>query len=275
MSAAILSPNETVLVDVRDAVCWISFNRPKSLNAISPELVSALDHVITSVKGRDDIRCVVLQGAGDHFMAGGDVKSFKVMLETEPDVTARRHEFERLLHDVHEVIFKMRNLPQPIVALVNGAVAGAGVSLVLACDLVVAAESAFFTLAYCHLGVSPDGGSTYHLPRMVGMKRAFQIALLGDRFDAETAEKWGLINWVFAADVFEAEAGKIISRLANGPTHAHGHAKALLNASLSNAIEVQLDKEITGFVDCTTTSDFDEGVTAFVEKRKPNFTGRS
>ena len=275
MSAVISSPNETVLVDVRDAVCWISFNRPKSLNAISPELVTALDHIISAIKDRDDIRCVVLQGAGDHFMAGGDVKSFKVMLDSEPDVTARRHEFERLLHNVHEVIFKMRNLSQPIVALVNGAVAGAGVSLMLACDLVIAADNAFFTLAYCHLGVSPDGGSTYHLPRMVGMKRAFQIALLGDRFDAETAEKWGLINWVFAASDVQAEAGKIIERLANGPTYAHGHAKSLLNASLSNSIDVQLDKEITGFVNCTTTADFDEGVSAFVEKRKPKFTGRS
>lgn len=275
MPETITSPNDTVLVDVRDAVCWISFNRPKSLNAINPDLVSALDHIISGVKGRDDIRCVVLQGAGEHFMAGGDVKSFKVMLDTEPDVTARRHEFERLLHNVHDVIFKMRNLPQPIVALVNGAVAGAGVSLMLACDLVIAADSAFFTLAYCHLGVSPDGGSTYHLPRMVGMKRAFQIALLGDRFDAETAEKWGLINWVFTAAELQSEAEKIINRLANGPTHAHGHAKALLNTSLSNSIEAQLDKEIVGFVDCTTTSDFDEGVTAFVDKRKPEFTGRS
>lgn len=275
MSEEITSPNETLLVEEREAVCWVTFNRPKSLNAISPELVTALDHVVTRVKDRPDIRCVVMKGAGDHFMAGGDVKSFKVMLETEPDVTARRHEFERLLHNVHEVILKMRGLPQPIVAVVNGAVAGAGVSLMLACDLVIAADTAFFTLAYCHLGVSPDGGSTYHLPRIVGMKRAFQIALLGDRFDAETAEKWGLVNWVFDANSIDVESEKIIDRLAQGPTHAHGHAKALLNASLSNSIQTQLDKEIGGFVDCTTTPDFEEGVTAFVEKRKPKFTGQS
>ena len=272
--AAITSPSETILVDVRDNVCWISFNRPDSLNALNSELVSALDYIITAVGDQDDIRCVTIQGAGDHFMAGGDIKKFKVMLDTEPDMTARRHEFERLLHNVHEVIFKMRKLRQPIIAIVKGAVAGAGVSLMMACDLVVASEKSFFTLAYCHLGVSPDGGSTYHLPRMVGMKRAFEIALLGNRFDAATAEKWGLINWVFSTEELEAEAYRIVSSLATGPTHAHAHAKALLNASLDNTINTQLDNEITSFVDCTATPDFTEGVAAFIEKRKPKFEGR-
>ncbi len=274
MPNEIISPNECVLVETQNAVCRITFNRPQSLNALSPDLVGALDHIINSVRDRDDIRCLVVQGAGEHFMAGGDVKSFKAMLEDEPDVTARRHEFERLLHAVHEVIFKMRGLRQPVVAVVNGAVAGAGVSLMLACDLVIASENAFFTLAYCHLGVSPDGGSTFHLPRIVGMKRAFEIALLGDRFDAKTAEKWGLVNWVFPADQFDGEADKIISRLADGPTQAHGHAKALLNASFSNSMEQQLANEISCFVDCTSNADFSEGVTAFVEKRKPEFKGR-
>jgi 2-(1,2-epoxy-1,2-dihydrophenyl)acetyl-CoA isomerase len=271
--ATITSPSETVLVDVKDNVCWISFNRPKSMNAINLELLSALDHIITAAGTQDDIRCVAIQGAGDNFMAGGDIKKFKVMLDTEPDVTARRHEFERTLHSVHEVIFKMRKLRQPIIAIVKGAVAGAGVSLMSACDLVVASEKSFFTLAYCHLGVSPDGGSTYHLPRMVGMKRAFEIALLGDRFDAAKAEKWGLINWVFSAEEIDTEANKIVLRLATGPTLAHGHAKALLNKSLNNTINTQLNNEITRFVDCTETSDFTEGVTAFIEKRKAKFKG--
>ncbi len=274
MPAAITSPNETLLVDVQDAVCRISFNRPESLNAINPELVSALNHVLDAVRDHTNIRCVVLQGNGDHFMAGGDVKSFKTMLDTEPDVTARRHNFEQRLHNVHNAVLKMRNLPVPIVAVVQGAVAGAGVSLMLACDLVIAADTAFFTLAYCHLGVSPDGGSTYHLPRSVGMKRASEIALLGNRFDAPTAEKWGLINWVIPADQLEQEAEKIVLRLAAGPTHAHGHAKALLNASTNATIEAQLDNEIAGFVDCTGTDDFTEGVNAFVDKRKPKFEGR-
>jgi 2-(1,2-epoxy-1,2-dihydrophenyl)acetyl-CoA isomerase len=272
--ASITSPNETVLVDVKDNVCWISFNRPDSLNAINHDLLSALDHIITAAGNHNDIRCVVIQGAGDHFMAGGDIKKFKAMLDKEPDVTARRHEFERTLHNVHEIIFKMRKLRQPIIAIVKGAVAGAGVSLMSACDLVVASEESFFTLAYCHLGVSPDGGSTYHLPRIVGMKRAFEIALLGDQFDATTAEKWGLINWVFSAEELDTKAAKIVLRLATGPTKAHGHAKALLNESFNNTITTQLNNEITSFVDCTETSDFTEGVAAFIAKRKATFEGR-
>ena len=115
--AAITSPSETILVDVRDNVCWISFNRPDSLNALNSELVSALDYIITAVGDQDDIRCVTIQGAGDHFMAGGDIKKFKVMLDTEPDMTARRHEFERLLHNVHEVIFKMRKLQEDVMKI--------------------------------------------------------------------------------------------------------------------------------------------------------------
>ena len=271
--AAITSPSETVLVDIEDKVCWISFNRPNSMNAINLELLNALNHIITAVGDQDGIRCVAIQGAGDNFMAGGDIKKFKAMLDTEPDITARRYEFERTLHNVHEVIFKMRKLHQPIIAIVKGAVAGAGVSLMSACDLVAASEKSFFTLAYCHLGVSPDGGSTYHLPRMVGMKRAFEIALLGDRFDAATAEKWGLINWVFSDEDLDTEANKLILRLATGPSQAHGHAKALLNESLNNTINTQLDDEITRFINCTETSDFTEGVTAFIEKREAKFKG--
>jgi 2-(1,2-epoxy-1,2-dihydrophenyl)acetyl-CoA isomerase len=234
------------------------------MNAINHELLNALNHIITAVGDQDGIRCVAIQGAGDNFMAGGDIKKFKAMLDMEPDITTRRHEFERTLHNVHEVIFKMRELHQPIIAIVKGAVAGAGVSLMSACDLVAASEKSFFTLAYCHLGVSPDGGSTYHLPRMVGIKRAFEIALLGDRFDASTAEKWGLINWVFSDKDLDTEANKIVLRLATGPSQAHGHAKALLNESLNNTINTQLNNEITRFVNCTYRCDLTVGVKYFI-----------
>jgi len=273
MSTQLSSPNDTVSVDVRDAVCWITFNRPKSLNAINSELVAALAHITEALKDSGDVRAVVMQGEGDHFMAGGDIKKFKTMLEETSDEAGLNAQFSALLDDVHNVIFNMRALNQPILASVKGAVAGAGVSMMLACDLVLAADDAFFTLAYCHLGVSPDGGSTYHLPRMVGLKRSFEIALLGDRFDAETAERWGLINRVVPAGDLAGETAKLAARLSTGPSHAHAHAKRLLNQSLNTSIETQLGDEITAFADCTATDDFREGVTAFIDKRPANFKG--
>jgi len=273
MSTAISSPNDTVTVKVSDGVCWVRLNRPKSLNAINSELVAALAHITAALKDNTKVRAVVLQGEGDHFMAGGDIKKFEAMLAETSNKAELQSQFSSLIDDVHEVILNMRALDQPILASVKGAVAGAGVSMMLACDLVIAADDAFFTLAYCHLGVSPDGGSTYHLPRMVGLKRAFEIALLGDRFDANTAEHWGLINRVVPATDLANETLSLATRLANGPSHAHAHAKRLLNRSLHNSIETQLDDESVSFADCTTTNDFREGVSAFIGKRPPEFNG--
>ena len=142
----------------------------------------------------------------------------------------------------------------------------------LACDMVLAAEDAFFTLAYCHLGTAPDGGSTYALPRTVGLKRAFEIALLGDRFDARTALDAGLINRVVAQTDLQAETDKLAERLASGPATAYAQTKALLNASLHRSLEDQLQAEKQAFADCAVTEDFAEGVAAFSEKRPPRFT---
>lgn len=269
----IVSPNESVLVDVTDAIARITVNRPAALNAMSDDVVEGLAAVTAAIREDASVRCIVLQGAGDHFMAGGDVKSFKATIDGTPDKDALREHFETLLHDFHEVVLTLRTLPQPVLASIRGAVAGAGVSMALAADMAIASDDALFTLAYCHLGASPDGGSTFALPRSVGMKRAFEIAYLGDRFDAATAEKWGMINRVVPAGDLAAETDALAARLANGPTRAHSHAKALLNASLANTLEEQLKAEVGGFTDCVTGDDFAEGVTAFTEKRKAEFKG--
>lgn len=266
-------PNDAALAEVRDGVAIVTLNRPKSLNAINDAMTEALAAAMSGAAEDKSVRAVVLKSAGDNFMAGGDIKWFKELLDKQPDKSVIRREFEEFIHPVHAVIQTMRGMPKPIIAAVQGACAGFGVSLMSACDLVLAADSAIFTLAYCHIGVSPDGGSTYALPRAVGLKRAFEIALLGDRFGAEEARAAGLINRVVPAAELEAATMKLAARLARGPTHVYGNTKALLNASLNTGLKEQLAAEATSFADCAARHDFHEGITAFVEKRSPSFTG--
>jgi 2-(1,2-epoxy-1,2-dihydrophenyl)acetyl-CoA isomerase len=167
----------------------------------------------------------------------------------------------------------LRRAAKPVLASVHGAVAGAGISLLAAADLALAAADAKFTLAYSRIAASPDGGSTYFLPRLIGVRRALEMALLSDTFDAHTAREIGLVNWVVSAAELAAETEKIAGRLASGPTVAYGETKALVNQSFDNTLERQLEAEAQAFARCARTADLAEGVTAFVEKRKPNFEG--
>jgi 2-(1,2-epoxy-1,2-dihydrophenyl)acetyl-CoA isomerase len=190
------------------------------------------------------------------------------------DPSAVRKEFQLRIHDLHPIMFAMRRMPKPVIASCRGAAAGAGVSMALACDLVIAAEEAFFTLAYCKIGTSPDGSSSFHLPRAVGIKKAMEIALLGDRFSAQEARAAGMINFVVPSAELSSETDALAARLAAGPTHVYGNTKALFYRSLESEFESQLQAEAEYFADCASRADFREGVTAFVEKRSPNFTGQ-
>jgi 2-(1,2-epoxy-1,2-dihydrophenyl)acetyl-CoA isomerase len=272
--SGVTSPNETVLVETHNGICTITLNRPKALNALDLEMVVALSEVVDQAAADAAVRVVVIRGGGEHFMAGGDVKWFKTSIDAEPDKQIIRRQFERFIHEVHVIVTTLRRMRKPVVASTQGAVAGFGVSLVLACDMAIAADNAMFTLAYCHIGTSPDGGSTYALPRTVGTKRAFEIALLGDRFDAAAAREAGLVNRIVPAAALEKETAKLAMRLSVGPTHAYGNTKELLNQSFHNTLEAQLAAEARNFADCATTRDFAEGVTAFAEKRMPQFTGK-
>ena len=204
-------------------------------------------------------------------MAGGDVKAMSGIIDNDPDVI--RNYFINRIHDLHPIMFSMRRMPKPVIASVEGAAAGAGVSIALASDLVIADAEAFFTLAYCHIGTSPDGSGTFHLPRAVGIKKAMEIALLGDRYDALAAKDIGMINFVAKAGTLTEETDKLANRLANGPTHVYGNTKRLLYNSLENQFESQLQLEAEMFADCAKRNDFREGVSAFTEKRKAKFTG--
>lgn len=262
---------DTILVEREGAIATVVLNRPEKLNALTKPMWRRLGAAMTELSADDSLRCVVLRGAGGNFQAGGDVKMFYDMRELAP--AERRRLMERFIHEMHPVVMTLRRMPKPVLASVAGAAAGFGMSLMLACDLVLAADDAFFSLAYCLIGTSPDGSSTYSLPRVVGLKRAMELALLGERIDAATAHGYGLVNRVVPAAELEAETAKLAARLAAGPTRAYAHTKALLNRSLQSSYEDQLQAELERFGDCVTTDDFMEGVSAFVEKRDPQFKG--
>jgi 2-(1,2-epoxy-1,2-dihydrophenyl)acetyl-CoA isomerase len=261
-----------LISEARDGVATLTFNRPAARNALSTDMRAALRDVLHEIEHDPAIRCVVLRGAGEHFMAGGDVKAMSTMIEQPPERI--RAQFVQRIHDLHPIMFALRRMPKPVIASVAGAAAGAGVSMALACDLVIAADDAFFTLAYCHIGTSPDGSASFQLPRAVGIKKAMEIALLGDRIDAATAEAMGMINFVVPAASLGIETERLARRLADGPTHAYGNTKRLLYRSLESEFESQLQLEAELFADCASRADFREGVTAFVAKRKARFTGQ-
>jgi 2-(1,2-epoxy-1,2-dihydrophenyl)acetyl-CoA isomerase len=178
----------------------------------------------------------------------------------------------RIVDGLHPLLVRLRQMPKPVVAAVQGAAAGVGLSLVLASDLAIAAEDAVFASGYIHLGTSPDGGLTATLARAVGLKHAAELMMLGDRFDAPRAVQLGLINRIVPPAALDAEAMALATRLANGPTHAYGRTKALLQATLGDAFEAQLRRETESFAACAATGEFVEGVRAFLEKRRPIFS---
>ena len=258
-------------VSRKDSISTLTMNRPEARNALSEEMREALIEALLDAEADDSVRCVVLRGAGEHFMAGGDVKSMAESIARPP--AQIRRDFLARIHDLHPIMFTMRRMPKPVIASCNGAAAGAGVSMALAADLVIAAEDAYFTLAYCRIGTSPDGSATFHLPRAVGIKKAMEMALLGDGVTAQDAAAMGMINFVVPTPELEKATEDLAARLAAGPTRVYGRTKALLYRSLESEFEAQLQAEAESFADCASRPDFKEGVSAFVSKRKPKFTG--
>jgi 2-(1,2-epoxy-1,2-dihydrophenyl)acetyl-CoA isomerase len=260
-----------VVVERHDGVFEIILNRPEILNAVNRETIAALAAAVAEAAEDRAARAVLLRGAGTHFCAGGDITMFAELIQLAP--AERLTALYRIVDTLHPLLIRMRHMPKPVVAAVQGAAAGFGLSLVLAADLALAAEDTVFTSGYIHLGTSPDGGMTATLPHIVGLKHAAELMLLGDRFDAQRALALGLVNRVVPANALDTEAAALAARLAAGPTHAYGRTKALLQATLGDAFDAQLRRETEAFAACAATEDFAEGVRAFLEKRRPAFTG--
>jgi len=246
----------------------LTLNRPQTLNAWTAEFGSELKSVVEREAADDSVRSVLITGAGRGFSSGADLKAgFDPAEDGMPDI-------RKELHDIyHPVIVGIRRLPKPVVAAVNGPAVGIGCSLALACDLVMAAESAFFGLAFVNVGLMPDGGSTAFVPPAVGKARAFQMALLGERIPAPQALDWGLVNWVCPDDRLMDEANALAGRLAAGPTRSYASAKQALNRFVYGDLDAQLELEAELQHALGRTKDFLEGAAAFVEKRPPAFTG--
>ena len=260
--------NPTVVTSVENGIGTITFNRPDVLNALDDRMMVAFRTAAESFEHDVAVRCVVLEGRGKAFASGGDVSLFADRVAELSEIIVRWG------REMHFAIQALRRMAKPVLASVHGAVAGAGFSVLCAADLALAAQRTRFSLAYANIGASPDGGSTFFLPRLVGMKRAMELTMLPDLFDASTAQQLGLVNWGVPDADREARTQAIAQRLASGPTLAHGEAKRLLNASLSRSMETQMEEELFAFARCTKTVDLAEGLRAFVEKRTPTFSGR-
>ncbi|ATE61282.1 enoyl-CoA hydratase/isomerase family protein [Thauera sinica] len=260
----------TALLDVASGVATLTLNRPGALNALSVEMMQDLSAAARELAGRKDVGVVVVTGAGDHFMAGGDLKDFARHLHLSPE--ARLAAFKAMIVQyINPTVETLQSLGQPVVAKVRGACAGFGLSLMVGCDLAVCADDATFATAYSAIGLPGDGGASYFLPRIVGRRKAAELLLLGERFDAAQALRLGLVNRCVPAAELDAEVGLLAERLASGPRHAYAEIKRLLADSHGNQIESQLQSEAEAFARCGATADFAEGVTAFLEKRRAVF----
>ena len=263
----------TATLDVADGVATLTLNRPEALNALSLEMMEDLAEVTRALKARTDVEVVVVTGAGAHFMAGGDLNDFARQLGQTPQ--ARLATFKAMIeHHINPTVETLQSLHQPVIAKVRGACAGFGLSLMLGCDLVVAADDAVFTTAYAAIGLSADGGMSYFLPRILGRRKALELLMLSDRFKADEALQLGLVSRVVPADELDASVDTLVARLKAGPRHSYGEFKRLVNSSFDNQIEAQLQSEAEAFARCSATGDFAEGVTAFLDKRKPGFKGK-
>lgn len=257
------------LYRVEESIGWITFDRPEAGNPIDLAFAVRLGDALRTAEEDPQVRCVVMQGSGKHFCVGGDVKYFAESLNLRG--AARKRVYEDILMHTIPAFRRIATMPKPVIASVHGAVAGAGVSLVGACDLAVAANDAFFSMAFTKIGGTPDSGASYVIAQLASPKKAAELIMLGDRFDAAKALELELVNWVCAPDERAARTLQLARRLADCPTSALGRSKALLHSARHNSLDTQLQAEAASFIAGSTGAEFEEGIRSFLEKRSPAY----
>jgi 2-(1,2-epoxy-1,2-dihydrophenyl)acetyl-CoA isomerase len=259
---------KTLLFDVRDNVANLTLNRPDAANSINENMGKDLMHAALRCDEDPEIRAVLISGAGKIFSGGGDLKDFISKGDQLP------YHIKEITTYLHAAISRLTRMDAPVVAAVHGAVAGAGMSIAIACDIVVATETTRFMVAYTRAGLVPDGSSTYFLPRIVGLKRALELTLTNRMFSAQEALQWGLITRVVPDNELLAQARAIAVQLAAGPTRAYGKSKRLLHSGWMETLETQMENESQAIANSARTLDAREGITAFLEKRPPKYKGK-
>lgn len=260
---------ETIETSVEDGVFTLTLNRPDSLNSFNTQMHAEVREAMQQVRDDSSIRCLLLTANGRGFCAGQDLGDRAVSgSEGPPDLG------ESVEKNYNPLIRSIMNLPKPVICAVNGVAAGAGASIALACDIVLAARSASFIQVFCKIGLVPDSGGTWNLPRAVGLPRAKGLAMLGDKLPAEKAEAWGMIWRCVEDEELMSEAKRLAEHLATQPTRGLGRIKQLLNASTARDLDTELEEERKAMQELGQSADYAEGVAAFMEKRPPVFEGK-
>lgn len=258
--------DKSILLKIESNIAYITLNRPEVFNSFNREMAFNLQQVLDDCENNPEVRAIVLTGSGKAFCAGQDLKEV-----TSPKLNPG---FKKILDEHYNpIITRIRNIKKPIIAAVNGVAAGAGANIALACDIVVAHEKVGFIQAFSLIGLIPDSAGTFFLPRLIGFQKASALAMLGDKVSAEEAERLGMIYKVIPLEKFENEVNQLAIKLAQMPTLALGKIKEALNQSFTNNLEQQLALESKLQIEAAQTNDYAEGVSAFIDKRKPNFTG--
>jgi 2-(1,2-epoxy-1,2-dihydrophenyl)acetyl-CoA isomerase len=265
--------SQEILTEITGPVATITFNRPEARNAVYHEMLEIMREFLVRIEEDPGIRCIVLTGAGEHFMAGGDVMAFHGLLQ-QPGPERREHLTARVASN-SPLFLQMARMPQPMVARIRGAVAGAALGFVGGCDFAVCEEKSIFVLAHVRIGASPDGSSSYYLPRLVGVRKAKELAFFGDRVTAREALDLGLVSHVVPVDQLDAKVSELVARIVAAPAESVRRAKLLMDRSLHNTLAEQLALEAECFGACAATDNFTEGVSAFVEKRAAVFNKTS